>query len=348
MATEPLDGVLARLAALEAKVEELQAPDARSAASNRESEQPVSRRRLIGMAGAAAAGAVGATVAVASPAGADDPNDVTIDASKAGVGTTTLSSNFANQPAFVVQHTAPSGTSGTTGVEGRVGTGGAGVRGTAAGDLSQGGAGVRGQGQSGRAVGVFAGAVGDGGSLVVEAPGNAPATSGAHLKLLPASAPGAPTGSGAMSAIGSFYLDQAGVLWQCVVAGNPGTWVRQSPLVTLASPVRIYYSLTAGDPPLGNLQERSVTVTNGTTIPHSASAVLTNLAVTPSGADGFLAMFKHGTTWPMTSNLNYSAGVFASNNATSAVALDLGTGKVRIHCGGGAVHFVIDVFGYYP
>ena len=92
-------------------------------------------------------------------------------------------------------------------------------------------------------------------------------------------------------------------------------------------------------------------VTNGTTIPHTVSAVLTNLAVTPAGADGFLAMFKDGTMWPGTSNLNFTAGQFASNNATSAVKTDATPtlpGRVRIRCGGASVHFVIDVFGYYP
>jgi hypothetical protein len=109
--------------------------------------------------------------------------------------------------------------------------------------------------------------------------------------------------------------------------------------------------LTAGDGPLPDATERSVAVTNGTTIPHNVSAVLTNLAVTPAGSSGFLAMFKDGTTWPGTSNVNFPAGQFASNNATSAVKLgatasDPATVKIRI--GGATAHFVIDVFGYYP
>ena len=90
-----------------------------------------------------------------------------------------------------------------------------------------------------------------------------------------------------------------------------------------------------------------MTVTNGSTIPHNASAVLTNLAVVSPSAAGFLAMFKDGTTWSGTSNLNFFAGQTASNNATSAV-LNGATGTVKVRMGGATAHFVIDVFGYYP
>ena len=179
----------------------------------------------------------------------------------------------------------------------------------------------------------------------------------APLNLFPGATPGAPTAG--VHLTGDIYIDSLGSMFLCKSGGVPGTWTvlnNQSTagapgLFALAEPVRIYYSLNAGDPPLANTQERSVAVTNGTTIPHAASAVLTNLAVTPAGSDGFLAMFKHGTVWTGTSNLNFTAGEFASNNATSAVAPDADPnlpGKVRIRCGGGTVHFVIDVFGYYP
>ena len=176
----------------------------------------------------------------------------------------------------------------------------------------------------------------------------------APIQLQPAAGSGEP--STGTHARGELFVDNSGDLFLCTASGSPGTWTvlnnqatggTVSEFVPLASPIRIYYSLNAGDPPLANTQERSVTVTNGGTIPHAATAVLTNLAVTETAAGGFLAMFKHGTTWPGTSNLNYPPGGFASNNATSAVALDAGVGKVRIRCGGATAHFVVDVFGYY-
>jgi hypothetical protein len=167
------------------------------------------------------------------------------------------------------------------------------------------------------------------------------------------SATGAPVSTG--HEMGEMYVDANGDLWFCrsdnddwTKLNDQGTSPGPAPseFVPLAAPERIYYSLTAGDPLLASDQERSVAVTNGTTIPHSATAVLTNLAVTPSSANGFLAMFKDGTGYPGHSNLNYTAGQFASNNATSAVSL-ASPAKVTIRCGGGSVHFVIDVLGYY-
>ena len=178
----------------------------------------------------------------------------------------------------------------------------------------------------------------------------ATSAAGASLVLTDSSVGIPPLGGGLTTFwdTGAFVVN-GGHVWYCIASGT-GTaskWARlSSTFVPLPSPVRIYYSLNAGDPPLSNTQERAVNVTNGTTIPHGVSAVLTNLAVTPPSADGFLAMFKDGTTWPGTSNLNYSGGVFASNNATSAVSATT-PGKVRIRCGGGTAHFVVDVFGYY-
>ena len=346
MAPEQMSALVARLDELETKVAQLEGRGEPSG-DGASPEQPVSRRRLIGLAGAVATGGVaGALIGHGSAGAADNGNliigvtnsnnnpggSTILNGSTTTVGTSMLHASNVGVQRHGVQGTAAQG----FGVFGEA-TSGRGVVGSAS----------TGVGVEGESLGAGSGVQGlssTGNSIWAGAP--VANTTGAHLKLDPGATAGAPT-NGAHT-LGQLWMDNAGVLWQCVAPGTPGTWVRQSPLVTLASPVRIYYSLNAGDPPLANTGERSVTVTNGSTIPHSASAVLTNLAVTPSGADGFLAMFKHGTTWPGTSNLNYPAGQFASNNATSAVALDLGTGKVRIHCGGGAVHFVIDVFGYYP
>ena len=177
----------------------------------------------------------------------------------------------------------------------------------------------------------------------------------APLRLVPGQTAGAPTSG--LHLAGEIFVDSAGNLFLNTTQGTPGTWTQLNnqsgggggglTFTPLAAPVRIYYSLAAGHPPLANGQERSVQVTNGGTIPHTVAAVLTNLAVTETAAGGFLAMFKHGTAWPGTSNLNFPPGGFASNNATSAVALDAGVGKVTVRCGGATAHFVIDVFGYF-
>ena len=72
--------------------------------------------------------------------------------------------------------------------------------------------------------------------------------------------------------------------------------------------------------------------------------MLTNLAANNPSGTGFLAMYKQGTAWPGTSNLNYRAGVTISNNATSAISA---ANQVTVRCGGAATNVVVDVFGYY-
>jgi hypothetical protein len=181
--------------------------------------------------------------------------------------------------------------------------------------------------------------------IAISAAVNTP-SSGVHLELLPTAQAGPPS-SGA-HALGQFVIDQNGVLFQCVAAGTPGTWVRQVPLVNLSAPVRVYDSRPAfgGSGALGTNGEFDVTVTNGTTIPHGVSAVLVNLTAVNPTAKSFMAIFKDGITWPGHSNLNYSAGATISNNATSAVSAAT-PGKVTVRNGASTSHFIVDVFGYY-
>jgi hypothetical protein len=145
-------------------------------------------------------------------------------------------------------------------------------------------------------------------------------------------------------------MDSAGVLWQCAAAGTPGQWVRQSPLVPVNPPARVYDSRNTGGP-ISNGQTRAVTVTGtfgASTIPTGVSAVLTNLTAAEGSGSGFLAMFQHGTTWSGTSNLNVTNGQNIANNATSAVSAG-NPGQVDVRCGGPlTTHFIIDVFGCYP
>jgi hypothetical protein len=97
---------------------------------------------------------------------------------------------------------------------------------------------------------------------------------------------------------------------------------------------------------LGANGERAVAVTNGTTIPHGVSAVLVNLTAINPSAKSFMAIFKDGIAWPGHSNINYSAGVTISNNATSAVSAAT-PGNVKVRNGASTCDFAIDVFGYY-
>ncbi len=74
-------------------------------------------------------------------------------------------------------------------------------------------------------------------------PTNSAGTGVPLLFLLTPGHVGPPTGG--PYSLGSFWVDFHGTLWQCVVAGSPGTWVNLtagSKFVPLAAPVCCYDS----------------------------------------------------------------------------------------------------------
>jgi hypothetical protein len=379
-----------RLAQIESNQATRQAPIAsrrrhRRATSRDDSpiaSHAVSRRRLFGLLGGAAAVGTGLAVAgsalVADPAGATTGGDLIIDGSAAtnsGVETTYLTTSGAggggagtsfNNCALQVQSTATNtggivayaaGTgTGVTGLSfGGTGVGGSddtgfGMQGTT--DTGTGGSffaessGVGVLADSTSGIGLHAGS-GTGNSGQFDAP--SAGSTGTHLLLSPSGTSGPPTGTG--HTLGQFWVDSAGKLFQCVVAGSPGVWVSlSSPLVQIA-PARIYDSRVGQLPSTGP----KTPITTGTTVnldvtnnasgvPATASAVLGNLTVTNSG-NGFLTVYATGATPPATSNINLVPGVTLANNFTSKV----GTGnKIAVTCGGpGPTDFIVDLFGYY-
>jgi hypothetical protein len=340
----------------------------------------MSRRRLFGLLGGAAAVGTGLAVAgstlTAGPAFAT--GDMVIDASNTGTGTTDLSSSTAGI-AMTVEATGTNG----SGISGSAGTGGTGVHGnsgsgTGVNGGTQSGYGVSGTSQGGVAVfgtdigasggtGVMGNADGVGGIgvLAKTATGDAtclkvqtadPGAGGVPLLIeASGSGTGPPTGNG--YALGSFWVDSAGVLWQCVVAGTvstAGTWISLSaPLVTLASPVRVYDSRagflpsTSPKTPITAGSTVTLDVTNNSSgVPDTASAVLGNLTVTNSG-NGYLTVYNAALgSAPATSSINLGTGVTLANNFTSACNPGH---NIKVTCGGpGPTDFIIDIVGYYP
>ena len=309
--------------------------------------EAVSRRRLLGLAGTAAAAGVGGALLAGSPSGATSASNVVIDGNptpstaNAGNGTTYLTSDGAGAAGNTYDGF-------TLDVQSTKTDGGA-IKGTANGNsvgvwgITTTGQAVFGEATSGAAV---FGQSATGPSLRAAAPGLN--TSGVHLQLDRGPAAGPPIAD--FHFPGQFWVDSAGKLFYCVVAGIAGTWVNlSSPLVPVNPPLRVYDSRNGG----GRLsvgQSRDITVTGmfgSSTIPAGISAILCNLACgEPSGA-GFLAMYQQGTTNPGTANVNFNNGQDISNNATSAVSAGM-PGKVTVYCGNGSTQVIIDVFGYYP
>jgi streptogramin lyase len=112
------------------------------------------------------------------------------------------------------------------------------------------------------------------------------------------------------------------------------------------TPCRLFDTRTpAAGPPLAPNNDRLIRLV-GCGIPASARAVSANLAVTQSSATGNLTVYPAGTTRPTVSSINYGPGRARANNAILALGVN---NSVFVQCvqGSGAVHFILDVTGYF-
>jgi hypothetical protein len=74
------------------------------------------------------------------------------------------------------------------------------------------------------------------------------------------------------------------------------------------------------------------------------SAVVMNVAVTQPDAVGYLTAWPSGDTRPLASSLNFAGGQTVANLVMVKVGPD---GKVSLYDGGGALHLVADVAGWF-
>lgn len=101
-----------------------------------------------------------------------------------------------------------------------------------------------------------------------------------------------------------------------------------------------------GGPALPGSGLRTFTLTGGPCgVPSTAKSVAANLTVTQPAAGGHLVVFPAGSSAPLASVINFSAGQTRANNAV----LELGTGgAVSVQSGSpGTVHFILDVTGWF-
>lgn len=103
-----------------------------------------------------------------------------------------------------------------------------------------------------------------------------------------------------------------------------------------------------GGPALAAGAARTFTLAGRCGIPASALAVSANLTIVVPSVDGFLRVHAADLADPGTSALNFRAGQVRANNAVLTVAQDGTAGiTVRAEMGGGEVHFLLDVNGYF-
>jgi hypothetical protein len=74
----------------------------------------------------------------------------------------------------------------------------------------------------------------------------------------------------------------------------------------------------------------------------TARAAVVNLTATETAASGFLAAFADGIAWPGNSSLNYTG---ANQSVANGVIVTMTAGKIKVRCGSGASHVIVDVIG---
>jgi hypothetical protein len=114
------------------------------------------------------------------------------------------------------------------------------------------------------------------------------------------------------------------------------------------TPCRVFDS-RSGAP----LASGSTTVINvaaaGCGIPSYARAVAGNLTVVGPDNQGFVTLYPGNYPLPITSTINYAGGAVRANSVVSPMATD-GSGTLALFAtvaGGGSVHAVLDVSGYF-
>jgi len=124
-----------------------------------------------------------------------------------------------------------------------------------------------------------------------------------------------------------------------------------SSLFTLA-PCRLLDTRNAagplGGPALAAGAIRSFNLAGQCGVPTTARALSVNVTVTGPAMGGYLAAYAGGTTAPNTSVISFAAGQTRANNAIVGLSQDgNGTLAVRAAIPSGAVHFILDVNGYF-
>lgn len=167
----------------------------------------------------------------------------------------------------------------------------------------------------------------------------------AAVSLDPMGSPGAPTGTAFK---GDLAVDSNGVLFLCIAAGAPGTWIRLSSVNLLSTPQRLYDSRNTGGK-FASGETRNLDVAGVLAgVPAYATGIIGNATVVDTGGAGFIVIYPKGTSRPGTaSNTWFGAAQILANAFT--VGLAGSPGGIAVYAEATvtpATHVVIDVFGY--
>ncbi|SRR6266545_845613 len=131
---------------------------------------------------------------------------------------------------------------------------------------------------------------------------------------------------------------------------DPAYWARTGPFRDFFTITPCRALDTRSGPPYASSTRQTVVIVGGPCpVPSGARAVSMNVTVVAPGGTGYLTLFAGDGILPTTSTLNFGPGQTRSNNALVALASNgLGTiAIVPVVAGGGTVHVVVDVTGYF-
>ncbi len=334
------------------------------------------RRAALKLALGVVAGAAAAVVA-STPAAADDPNDLTLGATKAtaqptvgsftgtqavdgflfrsGTGTYTPESFYGTGALTGVATTGGPHDSGVVGLsQTRWGVRGqsltivnpVGVLGIAPDTPS--GSGVAGQGG-------YAGVSGNGFRVGGLFYGRSAAVLMQPFNTVPPAARTDQHIEGELETTTEMSGSGIGDLWFCVQRGTPGLWRKLAGPTTAGAfhaiePQRVYDSRLLG-PRFAPNSNRIVSVASSTAgatdvVPSGATAVTFNLTAADTTGPNFLSVVPGDAATFTTSTVNFPGGFDVAN--ASVVKLDAER-QIRVFCGdqAGSAHTIVDITGYY-
>jgi Tol biopolymer transport system component len=115
-----------------------------------------------------------------------------------------------------------------------------------------------------------------------------------------------------------------------------------------AEPCRILDTRQSG-PALAANEKRIIAISGSCGIPSTARSVVLNVTAFQPGGNGHLTLYPGDLADPLTSTLNFRTGETRANNAILPLALD-GSGTLAVSAavsGGGTVHLIVDVGGWF-
>lgn len=95
-----------------------------------------------------------------------------------------------------------------------------------------------------------------------------------------------------------------------------------------------------------NFSGQGGSATNCGTLGLSATAVALNVTAVTPVANGYTTVYPFGTTQPLSSNINYYAGITAANGVIATIPNPLSSFDITIYSNAQS-HYVVDILGYF-